>query len=192
MTTNITKKNTLDILILAQLIKNEEFRGIVFPYLTEKYFEDRFIKVTFKEIQSFINKYHYVPTKEALLISFQNNSNIRIFNEDDKKTLYDVINDGIYGPQKETYKIDWLLEVTEDFCRKKAIYNALTTSIEIHSGLTSSKELGIDAIPSILSEALSISFNKKIGVDYFSDDEERYDFYGSQETGILTDIDYFN
>ncbi|MCA9496907.1 MAG: hypothetical protein KC589_08225, partial [Nanoarchaeota archaeon] len=144
MTTNMTRKNTLDILILSQLIKNEDFRSIVFPYLTEKYFEDRFIKVTFKEIQNFINKYHYVPTKEALLISFQNNSHIRIFNEDDKKTLYDVINDGIYGPQKETYKLDWLLEVTEDFCRKKAIYNALTKSIEIHSGLSSSKELGID------------------------------------------------
>lgn len=192
MTTNMTRKNTLDILILSQLIKNEEFRGIVFPYLNEKYFEDRFINITFKELQHFINKYHYVPTKEALLISFQNNVNIRSYNEDDKKTLYDFINNSIYAPQVETYKLDWLLEVTEDFCRKKAIYNALTKSIEIHSGISSSKELGIDAIPNILSEALSISFNKKIGVDYFDDSEDRFSFYSSQETGILTDIDYFN
>ena len=49
-----------------------------------------------------------------------------------------------------------------------------------------------DAIPSILSDALSVSFDNNIGHDYLNDYEERYDIYHRKEDLIPFDLDYFN
>jgi archaellum biogenesis ATPase FlaH len=49
-----------------------------------------------------------------------------------------------------------------------------------------------DAIPSILSNALAVSFDNHIGHDYLQDYEERYDSYHRKENRIPFDIEYFN
>ena len=51
---------------------------------------------------------------------------------------------------------------------------------------------GRDAIPSILSDALAVSFDNHIGHDYLLDYEERYDFYHQKEEKIPFDLEYFN
>ena len=49
-----------------------------------------------------------------------------------------------------------------------------------------------DAIPSILSDALAVSFDNNIGHDYLLNYEERYDFYHKKEDKIPFDLEYFN
>ena len=49
-----------------------------------------------------------------------------------------------------------------------------------------------DAIPSILSEALAVSFDNNIGHDYFANADERFDFYHKKEDKIPFDLEYFN
>ena len=51
---------------------------------------------------------------------------------------------------------------------------------------------GRDAIPSILSDALAVSFDNHIGHDYLQDYEERYDSYHRKEDLIPFDLEYFN
>ena len=54
------------------------------------------------------------------------------------------------------------------------------------------KERTPEAIPSILSEALAVSFDTNIGHDYVEDGSDRFDFYHKKEEKISFDLDYFN
>ena len=49
-----------------------------------------------------------------------------------------------------------------------------------------------DAIPTILSDALSVSFDNNVGHDYLLNYEERYEFYHKKEEKIEFDLEYFN
>jgi archaellum biogenesis ATPase FlaH len=90
---------------------------------------------------------------------------------------------------KET-NVDWLLGETEKFCRDKAVYNAILHSIKIIDG--GDKVNTKDSIPSILSDALAVSFDNHVGHDYIEDYDERYDFYHRIEEKIPFDLDMFN
>jgi archaellum biogenesis ATPase FlaH len=63
-------------------------------------------------------------------------------------------------------------------------------SISIADGQDDKKNR--DAIPSILSDALSVSFDNNIGHDYLLNYQERYDFYHKKEDTIPFDLEYFN
>ena len=71
--------------------------------------------------------------------------------------------------------LQWLLDTTEKWCRDRAIYLALIESISLADGKDDTK--GRDAIPSILSDALAVSFDNHVGHDYLIDYEERYESY---------------
>ena len=75
-------------------------------------------------------------------------------------------------------------------CRDRAIYLALMESIQLADGKDESK--GRDAIPSILSDALSVSFDTNVGHDYLTDYEERYESYHRKEDKIPFDLEYFD
>jgi archaellum biogenesis ATPase FlaH len=49
-----------------------------------------------------------------------------------------------------------------------------------------------DSIPSILSDALAVSFDNHVGHDYLQDYEERYESYHRKEEKIEFDLEYFN
>jgi len=83
----------------------------------------------------------------------------------------------------------WLTDNAEKFCQDKAIYNSIMESIEILDGKTK-KDKG--AIPTLLTEALSVSFDSHIGHDYIEDADDRYAFYTKKETRIPFDLDMLN
>ena len=83
-----------------------------------------------------------------------------------------------------------MLDTTEQWCRDRAIYLALMEAIGIADGQDEKKNR--DAIPSILSDALAVSFDNNIGHDYLLNYEERYDFYHKKEDKIPFDLEYFN
>ena len=84
--------------------------------------------------------------------------------------------------------MEWLYNVTEKWCRDRAIYIALMESIKIADGQDENKNR--DAIPSILQEALSVSFDNNIGHDYLQNYEERYEYYHRKEEKIPFDLEY--
>ena len=86
--------------------------------------------------------------------------------------------------------IQWLIESTEKWCRDRAIYLALMESIHIADGNDEKKNR--DAIPTILSDALAVSFDNHIGHDYLQDYEERYESYHRKESRIQFDLEHFN
>jgi len=91
---------------------------------------------------------------------------------------------------KTDQKIEWLLDATEKFCQEKAVYNAIMDSIQILDGKDTNRSKG--SIPSLLSDALGVSFDANIGHDYVDNFAERFDFYHRVEKRIPFDLEYFN
>ena len=169
--------------ILRNLLYNEEYSRKVIPFLKEEYFTDPVQKITYEEITSFITNYNTQITVEALLIEVSNRKDLT---EEILKNLQMLITNLEDSPADE----QWLLDTTEKWCRDKAIYLALMESIGIADGNDDTKNR--DAIPSILSEALAVSFDNNIGHDYFANADERFEFYHQKQDKIPFDLEYFN
>ncbi|HET8686888.1 MAG TPA: DnaB-like helicase C-terminal domain-containing protein, partial [Methanosarcina sp.] len=71
---------------------------------------------------------------------------------------------------------------TEKYCQERALFNAIIEAFSIIDGSDKKRSPGI--IPSMLSEALAVSFDKSIGHDYFEDMEKRYEFYTQKQVKI--------
>jgi len=169
--------------ILRNLIYNEEYSRKVIPFIEPTYFEQRSEKVIFEEITQFIVNYGSAITIEALNIEVENRTDL---NESEIRDTREVCNSLDDSPVDH----QWLLDTTEKWCRDRAIYLALMESISIADGQDEKKSR--DAIPSILSDALAVSFDNNIGHDYLQNYEERYEFYHKKEDKIPFDLEYFN
>ena len=170
--------------ILSNLINDEEYVRKVIPFIKEEYFSDVEDRKVFSVVKEFVTKYNSPPSKSALLISLQEDRSV---SEDLYVKCETVINS--LNPDEKNDK-NWLIDETENFCKDKAVYNAIMQSIQIIDG--SEKELSKDALPNILSDALSVGFDNNVGHDYIENAKERYEFYHRLEEKIPFDLDYFN
>jgi replicative DNA helicase len=173
----------LEITILRNLIFNEDYARKVIPFIQPEYFEDRVEKIIFEETVKFIVKYGSSITVEALGIEIDNRRDLTETENKETIELFSKLNDSPVDKQ-------WILDTTEKWCRDRAIYLALMESIHIADGKDGKK--GRDAIPSILSDALAVSFDNNIGHDYLQNYEERYEYYHRKEDKIEFDLEYFN
>ena len=173
----------LEVTILSNLLYNERYTRKVLPFLKVDYFTDRSHKIVFLEIHEYVSQYDSLPSLNALGIECQERSDL---SEDQFKEIVEVLN--VLSNDPSDY--DWLVDTTEKWCQERAIYLSLMESVKIADGQDSKKDKG--AIPSILSEALGVSFDQHVGHDYMSDAEERYDYYHKREDKIPFDLEFFN
>ena len=173
----------IELTILRNLIFNEEYSRKVIPFIEPDYFEERKEKVIFEEITSFIVKYDSAITIEALNIEVENRTDLT-------DTELNEIRDINRSLDDSPVDFHWLTDTTEKWCRDRAIYLALMEAIQLADGKDDKK--GRDAIPSILSDALAVSFDNNIGHDYLLNYEERYEYYHKKEDKIEFDLEYFN
>ena len=168
---------------LRNLIHNEQYCRKVLPFIKEEYFSDRLEKVLFSEIYKFVNKYNNLPTKESLSIEINSNKNI---NEDEYKKVTDILS--TLNP--EPVNLDWLVDTTEKFCKERSVHNAILSGIQIIDG--KDKRHTPEYLPELLSSALGVSFDQKVGHDYLLESKERYDFYKKKEERLELDLEFFN
>ncbi len=169
--------------ILRNLIFNEDYSRKVIPFIQPDYFEKRSEKIIFEEIVKFIVKYGSAITIEALSIEIESRTDITESEVKEVRDINSSLNDSPVDNQ-------WILDTTEKWCRDRAIYLALMESIHIADGDNEKKNR--DAIPSILSDALAVSFDNNIGHDYLNNYQERYEYYHKKEDKIPFDLDFFN
>jgi len=173
----------VEVMILQNLIFNEDYCRKSLPFIRNEYFDDFNEKIVFETISEFILEYDTLPTKEILSIEVEKRRDVT---ESQFKELAEKIS---YLAEKNV-DYQWLINTTEKWCKDRAIYLALMESIQIADG-NDDKKLP-DSIPSILSDALSVSFDNHIGHDYLQDYEERYETYHRKEDKIEFDLEYFN
>lgn len=172
--------------ILTNLIYNEEYTRKVLPFIKPEYFSENSDRTVFKEIDSFIQTYNSTPTIEAIILAIQERRNLTNDEVEKCKTSLQEI----ASSTREEPTIQWLIDKTEKFCQEKAIYNAVLGAISILDGKDKTSDKG--AIPTLLSNALAVTFDNSIGHDYLDNSEERYEFYHKKEERIPFDLEYFN
>ena len=172
----------VEFLILKCLLNDEEYARKVLPFIKEEYFEEFNQKVVFEEIKKFITEYNSNPTRETLIIDVDDRSDLN-------QQQYSEICNLIQNLDSISVENDWLIDTTEKWCRDRAIHLALMESVQLFDG---KGEKSRDAIPSILSEALSVSFDNNIGHDYLENYQERYEYYHRKEEKVPFDLEYFD
>ena len=147
------------------------------------YFSDRIERVIFEEIQNFVEKYNKLPNKTSLELEIDARKDLT---EEDFKRVLLVVKEF----ESDDVDFDWLVDITEKFCKDKAVYNAIVDGIKIIDGKDKSR--GPDAIPSILTDALAVGFDNRVGHDYLRDASARYEYYHTIEEKIPFDLEFFN
>lgn len=170
-------------LILRNLIYNEDFTRKALPFIKTEYFNDTLQQILYQEISSFVTEYNSLPTQEALFIELEKRTDL---NEESFHNVVTIV----AGLTDEPADKDWLLNTTEQWCKDRAVYLAIHQCIHIANG--NDPKLTKEAIPSILSEALAVSFDNHIGHDYIEDADSRYESYVLKEEKLPFDLTYFN
>ena len=179
----MVQQSRIENTILASLFYNEDYTRKVLPFIKEEYFSNRVEQLLFGEVFTFVEKYNNLPTKDAILIELNSRRDI---NEEELQHLKDYV----VAIENTESDDQWLLETTEKFCKDRAVHNAVLAGIKILDN--KDKKQSPEAIPHILSEALSVSFDKSVGHDYIEDAEARFKFYHTKEKRYQFDLDYMN
>lgn len=179
----VTTTEYMQTVVLKNLLSDENYSRRVIPFLEDSYFEAS-NKTVFKLIKEHIDKYNTLPSKEAIRIDIENMDRV-------DSEVFEVL-EAVTAADADASKIDskWLYDATEKWCKDRAIYLAIMDSIQIIDG--KSKDLTPNAIPEILRNALSISFDPNIGHDYIDNFESRYDFYHRVEERIPFGLEFFD
>ena len=170
----------IETLILRNLMLNEDYTRTVIPHLKLIYFEEPY-RAVFSEVVDFVNKFNKLPSADALSIELRNNPKVTA----DSLALIPEI-----SVQEKEETLPWLIEHTEKWCQDRAIYLAIMDSINIIEG--KHETLGKNSLPEVLSEALGVNFDIRVGHDYVDDSDSRYEFYHRDEEHLPFDLDMFN
>jgi replicative DNA helicase len=166
-------------------LRNDDYTRKVLPFIKNEYFSAEEDRVLYKEIKDFVIKYNKAPTYDALQIEIDSLPSLK---EDQVKNINSTIDD--FRSNTDDTNIDWLVDSTEKFCQEKALYHAIMSSIEIMNNKNGALTTG--AIPTILSDALAVSFDPNVGHDYLEDFDKRYDYYHRVLEKIPFDLEFFN
>ena len=161
--------------ILRNLLTDEKYMRKVLPFIKPDYFEGIY-RILFREAGKFVAKYNKLPNAEAFKIELDNADKL---NDEQYNLAMDIV------PQLFTgEKVDdkWLIDTTEKWCQDRAIYLAIMESISIIDG--KHEQLTKGALPDLLTKALGVGFDLKVGHDYVENAGERYEFYHTEETGF--------
>jgi len=169
--------------ILTNLFYNENYTRKALPFIKSYYFSKKDERELYAEVEKFVTKYKNLPTKEAILIELNNRKDL---NEEEYKGIKDLVNTISY----EETDLQWLLDTTEKFCKDRAVHNAVLDGIKILDN--KDKTRTPEAIPSILADALAVSFDNHIGHDYIEDAKARFDWYHTKEKKYPFDLSFFN
>jgi archaellum biogenesis ATPase FlaH len=171
----------IESVILSTLIHDDTFIHKVGPFLKQEYFNHTGQQNIFNIIHEFYEQYGKAPNYDVVNVTLNEQSIPEDVFKESKEVLTEI------KPKVEVEE-EWLLAETEKFCKDRAVFNAIRTSIGILDDEPEKK----DSIPLLLEDALSISFDRNVGHDFLPDALIRYDFLHSSESRIQFDIDLLN
>ena len=178
--------SSIETLILKGLYYEEDYTRKVLPYVKDVYFETAASRTVFQLCKEHFLKYDSTPTKEAIAIGIESLSGV---SDEDFKAIGQISESVFNSEGHQRQDLSFLIDETEKWCKERAVYLALLESISIHDG---KGEADRGAIPSLLSEALAVSFDAHVGHDYLNDYNARYDFYHTKEERISFGLEYFD
>jgi len=173
-------------MILSSLAKREEYARKVLAFITPEYFSDSSERTLFEMMCRYFQNYNACPSKAALVIESDSLS----LSQKDHEQIRQII-DSVDAIDNSN-DLDWTVDATEKWCKDRAVYNAIFECIKIIDDKEGKQKLSKNAIPELLRQALSVSFDTNIGHDYIEALKERYDYYHSGEEKIAFDLTMLN
>lgn len=175
----------IEAVVLTSLLADEKYARAVLPFIKTEYFNQKTHGILYDEISSYFAKFNSLPTKEAIGIALDRRTDL-------SDAEFDSVLKGLgtLDPAKKQDS-EWLIKETETFCRDRAIHNAIMESISILDGDDKQKR-SKDALPGLLTDALGVSFDPRVGHDFIGDYEERCDQYHLKERKIPFDLKKLN
>lgn len=171
-------------LILAHLIRDEDFTRQTLPFLKEEYFTATASRDVFKQITSFVDTYKTSPTIDALILGVEKSA----LSGHAHQEALSLITEIQRVERIDSSRRQWLLDQTEEFCRKRALYLAMSDAItQIDKNFDSAS-----GVPDMIKNALRVGFESKIGHDYVEDMASRYDLYHQTHKRVPFDLDMLN
>lgn len=176
---------SLEDVVLQNLITNDTFLRKAIPYIKEEYFADHINRCIFRALNAYFQKNNQVPNQAILAIETK---------EDDKISHKEI--DGVLKTIGNIYQsemvsdTEWLSQSAEKWCQDREMYLSIVKAIAIYDG--TDKTLLPSAIPDMMKNALSVSFNTNIGFDWQDDSEDRYDRYELPQNKIPFDLETLN
>jgi len=158
--------------IIKFLFTEPEIRDKIFPFLKAKVFDDRKNIIIVKKFLSHHEKYDNFPTISEMKVEVE-----------DEETFEHLME--IKDLDISEYKEDFLLNQIEDFFKKKLVLNVITDTAE---NLTKDDLDKVTNSPDTLREALSFSFDTKIGLDVFSEAERIFNEMHNKDKIIPTGL----
>jgi len=169
-------------LILSQIIKNVYFREKIVPNIKAIYFEDDDNSELFVALKDLTQDNLKKIDSSALLLRYPKKEKIR----------------ELLGIDFENENIDWLIDETEKWARLQAIKNAVMQSVDIIVAADKKKdktEGDFTQVEKLVKDAVAVSFDKNLGINYFDDIEGRIERYKKQDEGSLSTgyrmLDYY-
>ena len=176
---------TIEKTILSNLLHNEEYARAVIPFIKSEYFiQDKTQGIIADTLVDFFVNYNHIPSRDILAVELSKRKELK------NPQVFEAIEKSVNELDFVSNDKDWLIKETEAFCKKQAVRLAILDAYEIVEG--NDKARTEDAIPSLLSEALSVCFDTSVGHDYLEDYESRYDFYHRVEEKLPFDLELFN
>ena len=169
--------------ILRNLLTDEKYMRKVLPFIKPDYFQGVY-RILFREAGKYVAKYNKLPNAETFKIELDQSDKLR----DEQYNMASDIVPQLFAGEKVDDK--WLLDTTEKWCQDRAIYLAIMESISIIDG--KHEQLTKGALPDLLTKALGVGFDLKVGHDYVENAEDRYEFYHTEEDRLPFDLEYFN
>jgi replicative DNA helicase len=166
--------------IITGLITDEDYTRQVLPFVKEEFFSTPQHKLLYKLSMKYFEKYNSVPQPQVVAIELNEVTNV------DQSTIDNALQ--LLNVEVEPINEQWLLDETEKFCQDKAIYNAIMNGINILENKPDEK----GQLPTLLQEALQVSFDNSVGHDFIEDADDRYDFYHKKETRVPFDLELMN
>jgi len=169
--------------ILRNLLTDEKYMRKVLPFIKPDYFQGVY-RILFREAGKYVAKYNKLPNAETFKIELDQSDKL----SDEQYNMASDIVPQLFAGEKVDDK--WLLDTTEKWCQDRAIYLAIMESISIIDG--KHEQLTKGALPDLLTKALGVGFDLKVGHDYVENAGERYEFYHTEEDRLPFDLEYFN
>jgi replicative DNA helicase len=180
----IDNSASIEKLILSNLITNNEFFIRTIPHIKGAYFTSPVQRIAYAFISDYFDNYNKQPSYNALAVIINTSTSMTEQLHGDSHTLIQSL-----SKLEPEVDVDWLVDRTEEFCKSSAVRNAIKKSTVIYAG---ESDETIDAIPDIMKDALSVSFDTDIGHRYIGDYEKRHEYYNRIEYKVPFAIEMLN
>lgn len=172
---------TIQKAIIKGFITDEEFAIKVAPYLKPDYFKILLEREIIKDALAFFAEYKKLPSEAALIITVSKNL--------PAQENIDELNEYIESLRDINVHREWLIEKTEDFCRKSDFEISISKALDVLEG---SDKVSMYDIPKLVQDSLAISFQPSASHDFFRDTEKQFSWYNEKVDKIPFDLEMMN